>query len=194
MSNFVVSGESLNSIANAIRQKGGTMKQLIFPSEFISAIDNLSGASERMMAALQAMIERKCSYFEDFAYDNERYAVIDLSALDGTDFSIKNIGERALNGFAASSEDGTARTIRVKMPKNLESISGANWHGAARVKYYDFSGYQGVTPPVYSSKTTTLGNSSAVILVPDSLADAWKSATGWVSFSSQIIGVSEEYA
>ena len=79
------------------------------------------------------------------------------------------------------------------MPKNLDSISGANWHGAARVQFYDFSGYKSATPPVYSSSTTTLGNSSAVILVPDSLVDAWKSATGWVSFASQITGVTEEY-
>ena len=146
-----------------------------------------------MTSALQSMAERKCSYFEDFAYDNERYAVIDLSSLDDTDYSISNIGERAFSGFTAPSENGTARKIRIKMPKNLESISGANWHGAARIKYYDFSGYQGATPPVYSSTTATLGNSRAVILVPDSLADAWKSATGWVSFASQIIGVAEEY-
>lgn len=193
MSNFVVSGESLYSVANAIRQKGGTMIQLEYPSGFISAINNISGASERMISALQSMAERKCSYFEDFAFDNERYAVIDLSSLDDTDYSISNIGERAFSGFTVPSDNGTTRKIRIKMPKNLESISGANWHGAARVQYYDFSGYQGTTPPVYSSTTTTLGNSSAVILVPVSLADAWKSATGWVSFASQITGVAEEY-
>ena len=193
MSNYVVSGESLNSVANAIRQKGGTMIQLEYPTGFISAINNLSVTSERMKATLQAMAQRKCSYFEDFAFDNNRYGVIDLSSLDGTEYSIRNIGERAFSAFAVSTEGGTTRTVRVKMPRNLESISGANWHGAARIKYYDFSGYQGATPPVYSSKTTTLGNSSAVILVPDSLVDDWKSATGWASFASQITGVAEEY-
>lgn len=193
MSSYVISGEALTSVAEAIRQKGGITQQLEFPAGFITAINNLSGASERMTSALQSMAERKCSYFEDFAYDNERYAVIDLSSLDDTDYSISNIGERAFSGFTAPSENGTARKIRIKMPKNLESISGANWHGAARVQYYDFSGYKRTTPPVYSSTTTTLGNSSAVILVPDSLADAWKSATGWVSFASQITGVAEEY-
>ena len=193
MSSYVISSEALTSVAEAIRQKGGITQQLEFPAGFISAIANLSGASERMTSALQSMSERKCSYFEDFAFDNERYAIIDLSSLDDTDYSISNIGERAFSGFTAPSENGTARKIRIKMPKNLESISGANWHGAARVQYYDFSGYQRATPPVYSSKTTTLGNSSAVILVPDSLVDAWKSATGWVSFASQITGVAEEY-
>ena len=161
---------------------------------FISEINNLPFTSERMKATLQSMAERTCSYFEDFAYDNERYAIIDLSSLDDTDYSISNIGERAFSGFTLPSENVTTRKIRVKMPKNLESISGANWHGAARIQYYDFSGYQGDTPPVYSSTTTTLGNSSAVILVPNSLVDAWKSATGWASFASQIVGVTEEYA
>lgn len=180
-----------DSIRTAINDKGGSASNHGF-EDFATDITNLpsggGGIPDRVAAALQTMIERKCYYFETFAYDNETHGVIDLAALDDTPYAIKNIGQRTFNSFGVSDY-----TIRIIMPKNLESISGANWHGAARVKYYDFSGFQGATPPVYSSTTTTLGNSAAIILVPNSLIDAWKSATGWASFAGQIVGVDEVY-
>ena len=163
-------------------------------AEFVNSITTGGGGvSDRVKATIQALVERKCSYFEDFSYDNERYGIIDLAAFDDSVYRIRDIGQRAFNSFAASQEGNVARKIRIKMPKNLESISGANWHGAARVQYYDFSGYQGTTPPIYSSSTTNLGNSGAVVLVPNSLVDAWKVATGWASFADQIVGVEEAY-
>jgi hypothetical protein len=41
MSNYIVDGADLTSVANAIRTKGGTSAQLAFPNGFISAIQNL---------------------------------------------------------------------------------------------------------------------------------------------------------
>jgi len=38
MSNYIVDGADLTSVANAIRTKGGTSAQLSFPTEFVSAI------------------------------------------------------------------------------------------------------------------------------------------------------------
>lgn len=43
MANYLVSGEDLTSIADAIRTKGGTSSQLVFPDGFEIAIDNISG-------------------------------------------------------------------------------------------------------------------------------------------------------
>ena len=163
-------------------------------AEFVNSITTGGGGvSDRVKATIQALVERKCSYFEDFSYDNERYGIIDLAAFDDSVYRIRDIGQRAFNSFAVSQEGNLTRKIRIKMPKNLESISGANWHGAARVQYYDFSGYQGTTPPIYSSSTTNLNNSGAVVLVPNSLVDDWKVATGWASFADQIVGVEEAY-
>lgn len=164
---------------------------------YASFVDSITtgggGVSDRIKATIQALVERKCSYFEDFSYDNERYGIIDLAAFDDSVYRIRDIGQRAFNSFAASQEGSVARKIRIIMPKNLESISGANWHGTARVQYYDFSGYQGATPPIYSSSTTNLSNSSAVVLVPKHLETAWKAATGWAGFADQIVGVEEVY-
>lgn len=43
MSNYIVDGADLTSVANAIRTKGGTSAQLAFPAGFVSAIEAISG-------------------------------------------------------------------------------------------------------------------------------------------------------
>jgi hypothetical protein len=43
MSNYIVKDTELTSVANAIRIKGGTNSQLVFPDGFVSAIGNISG-------------------------------------------------------------------------------------------------------------------------------------------------------
>lgn len=42
MANYTVTDLELTSIANAIRTKGGTSASLAFPSEFVSAINDIS--------------------------------------------------------------------------------------------------------------------------------------------------------
>ena len=46
MANYLVTDTELSSVADAIREKGGTTADLEFPSEFISAIAAISGGGE----------------------------------------------------------------------------------------------------------------------------------------------------
>lgn len=46
MSNYIVDGAELTSVANAIRTKGGTSAQLSFPSDFVSAIGAIPTGGE----------------------------------------------------------------------------------------------------------------------------------------------------
>lgn len=183
----------IESAYSSIQIKGGTIPNNKNTNNLASAIINIpsgSSTTDKEKATLQSLVERKAStYTETFNYDNEVYSVIDSSLFDDDEtYRIKNIGQRAFNSFA-----NATHSIRIKMPKYLESISGSNWHGATRVSYYDFSNYKGDTVPLYTSTTTNLGNSSAIVLVPKRLETAWKTATGWASFATQIIGVEEEY-
>ena len=41
MSNYIVDGADLTSVANAIRTKGGTSAQLAFPADFVQAIEDI---------------------------------------------------------------------------------------------------------------------------------------------------------
>ena len=43
MADYIVTSGELTSVANAIRIKGGTNSQLVFPNGFVSAIGNISG-------------------------------------------------------------------------------------------------------------------------------------------------------
>jgi len=42
MPNYYTTGEDLTNIANAIRTKSGTNSSLVYPTGFVSAINNLS--------------------------------------------------------------------------------------------------------------------------------------------------------
>ena len=42
---YYATGSEVTSIADAIRRKGGTSEQLVFPDDFVEAIDNISGSS-----------------------------------------------------------------------------------------------------------------------------------------------------
>lgn len=45
MANYIVTDTELTAVANAIRAKGGTSESLVFPSGFVSAINNIGSAS-----------------------------------------------------------------------------------------------------------------------------------------------------
>ena len=46
MVDYIVTDTELTSVANAIRTKGGTSALLSFPTEFIAAINAISGGGE----------------------------------------------------------------------------------------------------------------------------------------------------
>lgn len=60
MANYIINDTDLTSVASAIRTKGGTSGQLVFPSGFVSAINNIqtgSGGTSDELAKI--LIERK---------------------------------------------------------------------------------------------------------------------------------------
>ena len=42
MANYIATDTDLTAVANAIRTKGGTSAQLVFPSGFVSAVEAIS--------------------------------------------------------------------------------------------------------------------------------------------------------
>lgn len=54
MANYLVTDTDLESVADAIREKGGTSGQLAFPAGFVSAIGNIpSGGGGRLLKSIE---------------------------------------------------------------------------------------------------------------------------------------------
>ena len=67
MANYLVTDSELASIANAIRTKGGTSESLEFPTDFVSAIENIpSGGGSAKTVEISLWIPSSPSYFQSF--------------------------------------------------------------------------------------------------------------------------------
>lgn len=62
---YLVSGEDLTGIADAIREKTGTSDTIIFPDGFVSAIENFSSDDEPTDAETQAIMRTISGYYEN---------------------------------------------------------------------------------------------------------------------------------
>lgn len=89
MSDYIVKDTELTSVANAIRIKGGTNSQLVFPGGFVSAIGNISGgggssdfstAEVTITANADILFYGAIALLDDLTYDDASYTVISVRA------------------------------------------------------------------------------------------------------------------
>lgn len=66
MANYLVQGESLKSVADAIRNKNGTTEDLVFPNGFVEAIDSIetSGGSDESTEMLKGLIDGTATHIK----------------------------------------------------------------------------------------------------------------------------------
>lgn len=79
MSDYIVKDTELTSVANAIRTKGGTNSQLVFPGGFVSAIGNISGgggSSDFSTAQVTVTRTEQKTIFMPFLLDGEHSAIM----------------------------------------------------------------------------------------------------------------------
>ena len=74
------------------------------------------------------------------------------------------------------------------IPKSISKIESQAFFNCSRVKYYDFTHHE-VVPTLGNVDAFTNIPTDCEIRVPSSLVDAWKSATNWSEYATQIIGV-----
>lgn len=88
MANYKVTDTELTSIANAIRMKGGTQAQLVFPTGFVSAVgDILSVTSEDngkvvVNGALVSQTERTVMAVGAYDTTTNNSVVVDIDDYD----------------------------------------------------------------------------------------------------------------
>ena len=81
MADYKVTDSELTSIANAIRTKGGTQSQLVFPTGFVSAVNAIptGGGGEDDWKSLVSYIESSGTQWIDTGYipnENNRFEVV----------------------------------------------------------------------------------------------------------------------
>lgn len=69
MADYIATTEELTAVADAIRAKGGTSEQMVFPEGFVSAIDNIQTGGESMYHPVQN--------------DNTTFAIVQVGFLRG---------------------------------------------------------------------------------------------------------------
>lgn len=146
MANYIVNDTDLTSVASAIRTKGGTSRQLVFPSGFVSAINNIQTGSGTTDELVKKMITgdgiitelpSDITSIRDYAFhtgplvnftvlpngitDIGKYAFYDNTPnITSLPSSLKNIGEYAFMQVVRGSVGDSLRTI--SLPDGLLTI------------------------------------------------------------------------
>lgn len=90
MANYIATTEELTAVADAIRTKGGTSEQLVFPDGFVSAIDHIQTGGE--------------SIYHPVQNDNTTFAVSQVRFLRG------GISPYSKNGLPCTDQNGQLLT------------------------------------------------------------------------------------
>lgn len=115
MANYKVTDAELISVADAIRMKGGTAASLVFPSGFVSAVQDLSAgfsvADEGKVVASGALsIQGVMSVSENSVYDTTLFSQVNVSIPEATLVS-KTISENGTYYPASDNADGFSQVV-----------------------------------------------------------------------------------
>lgn len=187
MAEYLTNTTDLTSVANAIRTKGGTTAQLVYPSGFVSAINAIETGGGGSDELVNSLIDRTISG----AYVNNTVTIIGRYGLAGC-----------------------TKLTSVMLPA-VRTTDGNSMIGCSEVRKADFSNLQNIRySTFYSNKklvtliirtqvVTKLENTSAFkdtpiasgtgyVYVPSALVDSYKTATNWSTYANQIRAI-EDY-
>ena len=205
MSNYIVDGADLTSVANAIRTKGGTSAQLAFPAEFVSAIEDIETGGGDPYELARKMANATITEFVDDTITSLRArAFSECSALAA--FRAHNVTSIGASAFANSGITSIAlphvwyATYINYIFENCKKLTIADLAGQS-VNLGQFNGCVLLDTLILrrTSSNFTLGNINAfnntpfasgktggTLYVPSTLIASYQSATNW----STILGYS----
>ena len=156
-----VQDSSLTSVANAIRQKGGTSAQLAFPSGFVSAINNIHSETVKQIA-----IRPDAELWKSWTYDKRIVADegITIPAYQTTTVTLKSSEQidEVTEDAANYKYFLTFRTLVIP-EYNTDEISRGRYEWSSMVGAYEFT----FTPmaelhPLVDGEYTIATNSASV--------------------------------
>lgn len=127
MSEYVVTDTELESVADAIRTKGGTQADLEFPSGFVTAIDNISGGGSATL--ISKTITQNGTY--DAADDSaDGYSDVTVNVSSGSsliaDWDFKSSLTDSINSLAATLTGATRDSNGVSITGATNAINFLN--------------------------------------------------------------------
>lgn len=190
---YLTNTTDLTSVANAIRTKGGTTAQLVYPSGFVSAINAIDtggggGRDEEVEAALISDVGTNFPA----TYKNTVAT------------KIRNI---CFNGYTklVSVEFPVVTSVGVQAFQNCTSLKKADFSVLTSINILAFNVCRALEALIIRTNsvctlagTNAFANNSGIlagtgyVYVPSALVDSYKSATNWSTYADQIRAI-EDY-
>mgnify|MGYP004476956295 FL=1 len=192
MAEYLTNTTDLTSVANAIRTKGGTTAQLVYPSGFVSAINAIeTGGGGRDEEAEAALISDVGTNFPA-TYKNTVAT------------KIRNV---CFNGYTklVSVEFPAVTSVGVQSFQNCTSLKKADFSVLTNISVWAFNVCKALEALIIRTNSVctlaginAFANNSGImagtgyIYVPSTLVDSYKSATNWSTYADQIRAI-EDY-
>lgn len=189
MAEYLTNTTDLTSVADAIRTKGGTTAQLVYPSGFVSAINAIEtgggGGSDELVNSL---IDRTISG----AYVNNTVTIVGGYGLAGC----TKLTSVVLP--AVQRTDGNAMT-------GCSALTKADFSNLQQIRYSTFSNNSKLIALIIRRhavtkldnatnvfRNTPIASGTGYIYVPSAMVSDYKTATNWSTYAAQIRAI-EDY-
>ena len=171
MSNYLVDGADLTSVANAIRTKGGTSASLAFPTGFVDAIDAISGGGNQIYMTQYTMTGD--TTIKQFV-DNISYAVHSTTCMiciRSNGSSPTTSGSYTINNYIAVFDNGVLKKACDCLVNGKAAPSSVQPFPLTGESITFFHITNGVLTTSYTGSSCLATNGSVITLVEIDLPD-----------------------
>ena len=188
MAEYLTNTTDLTKVASAIREKGGTAAQLVYPDGFVTAIQAIEtgggGGSDELVNSL---IERTISG----AYVNNTVTIIGKYGLAGCT-KLTSVVLPAVRIMDGHSMNGCSELIKADF-SNLQTIRYSTFYINNKLVTLIIRTQVVAKLEKTSAFTgTPIASGTGYVYVPSALVDSYKTATNWSTYADQIRAI-EDY-
>lgn len=198
---YEVTGESLTSVADAIRERAGTTEAMAFPDGFVSAVESVPDTVKLLCADLLK------SYSNEKATTLKNYTFREAKSLEYV--YLPNVTGTGYSWFAVCHGLHTCIMPKVNYLAELNfascrSLKTLDFHVLDTINVENFknSGLETLILrksdscckllSINNFTNTPIASGTGYIYVPRSLVDSYKAATNWSTYANQIRAI-EDY-
>lgn len=187
MAEYLTNTTDLTSVANAIRTKGGTTAQLVYPSGFVSAINAIETGGGGGDEIVNSLIDRTISG----AYVNNTVTIVGRYGLANC-ANLTSVVLPAVQLTDANAMLGCSALTKADF-SNLQHIRHSTFYGNKKfVTLIIRTQAVAKLDATSAFRDTLIASGTGYVYVPSALVDSYKSATNWSTFAAQIRAI-EDY-